>query len=150
MAKLTYNVSGIMQEGTRTLFGGGSLSYAPDELVKKILNRQADVVVRALEKSGHERLNVKGKSQHITEKSFKKKNIKRDANGDRYKDVLPTGERPNGKNKTKRKAEVAFLNEHGVPSKRMVARQFIAAAIDAVEDELVKIAQEALEKYYDI
>ncbi len=147
MGKLTYSVDGIVQDGTRVLFGG--MGYAPDDVVKKILHKQADVVMDALNRSAKQRLNIKGYSTGITSESFKKKNIKRDKNGNLYKDILPYGTRPNGANATKRNAAVAFYNEFGVPGKKIEARQFIRHAIDEVENELVAIAQEELMKFFE-
>lgn len=133
MARLTYD---LPLELTKVV-------VFPEDLTDEILKEMAQRIKPAIEREARERL-----GDGITAKSFTIKKAKTNTQGVRYKDVAPTGTRPNGR-KEKRKAEVAFLNEYGVPSKGMSARKFMEAAVEAEEDALKEIAQKAINKYID-
>lgn len=137
MARMSYSLSaGFIKENKITA-----------GMAEEILQEQAQLAKRKIEESARKRLNVKGYSEGITEESFSVKTVKVNRNGDYYLDIAPTGMRPNGKSGKKRKAEVAFLNEFGVPGKRMKAREFITIARDEMEDDLEKIAQKIIDRY---
>lgn len=139
MARMSYSLSaGFIKENKITA-----------GMAEEILQEQAQLAKRKIEESARKRLNVKGYSEGITEESFQVKTVKVNRKGDHYLDIAPTGTRPNGKNGKKRKAEVAFLNEFGVPGKNMEAREFITIARDEMEDDLEKIAQKVIDRYLE-
>ena len=130
-------------------FVGGELKFkevVPGNIADKILERQAPVVKRAIEQKGRELLNQKGYSENnTTGRSFEENEVSTSTKGNRYISIRPVGTRPNGR-KTKRKAEVAFLNEYGVPGKRIAARKFMERALESVQKELDEIAQEEIDR----
>ena len=122
------------------------ITGVPDKLADRILEKQSPLVKAALEKKGAELLNQRGQSENnTTGRSFEEGQVKTSRKGNRYLNISPKGTRPNGR-KTKRKAEVAFLNEYGVPGKRIEARRFIEAALDEIEERLLEIAQEEIDR----
>lgn len=72
---------------------------------------------------------------------------------DAQREILLTfkGSRPNGRRKTKRNAEVAFLNEYGSANvrsgKKNPAREFIQEAVDATETQAVSAAETIFRKW---
>lgn len=71
--------------------------------------------------------------------SFNIKPVKK--TGDGYIcEIVSTGKNPGGA----RNAEVAFLNEYGVPSKNMPPRPFMLRAKEKSEPQVVKIFEEEL------
>lgn len=123
-------------------------SILTDDMADEILDEISRPVKSAIEREAAARLNEKGKSTGITRDSFVIGPIKRSKDDVKYRDIEPKGLRPNGK-KQKRKAEVAFVNEYGVPSKRMKARKFMEIAVFSQVSELQKIAQKVIDKYTD-
>lgn len=79
-----------------------------------------------------------------TIRSFKAAKPKK-TNAGYYLEIKPYGKNPGGA----RNAEVAFLNEYGVPSKRMAPRPFMQMARDRGEDTVGKIMEKHISESID-
>jgi len=118
-------------------YSAEELSSSSIETQDNILVAQASIVVPEQIKNARSMLNEKGYSVGITSQSVKAqspKNIK----GSRGLYITFVGSRPNGR-KSKRTAEVAYLNEFGI-SGRMSSRGFIAKANESTADECAETA----------
>lgn len=104
------------------------IAEIPDAIQDDMLNAQADIVVRAQEKTGRA-LGVQRTG--VTLSAIKKAKPKKSKNG-RSILVRFTGKNADGN----RNAEVAFLNEFG--KKSQAARPFIRVANETAADEAVR------------
>lgn len=119
----------------------GALAELPDSVADGILDAEADVIVRAQ----REEIGRRWKGPYslgISAESIEKGKVKKGRTG-RSVTVSPQGERRRG-GKSIRNGEIAFLNEYGVPGRKIAARPAIAAANAKAEQE----AAEAGERVY--
>lgn len=109
------------------------LADIPESVINEMLVAGAEVVEKAQLASGMAAgVNDTGMTLHsLKTEPPKGKKVK----------IKFEGSRPNG-NKTKRNAEVAFLNEYGVPSKGMPAKNWIQNANEAAADAMTEAEAE--------
>lgn len=101
----------------------------PNDVIDDMLNAGADVAAEAQRKEAA--VVLRGEyATGTTALSIKKGKVKLHKDGYRVIYVTPTGTRKRGKRKiTKtRNAEIAFVNEFGVPHRGIPARPFISTA----------------------
>lgn len=125
-------------------FSAEDISAASVETQDNILVKQASVVRPEMVKNARGLLNERGFGTGITASSIvtqSPKNIK----GSRGLYITFEGSRPNGR-KSKRNAEVAFLNEYGING-RMSSRRFIEKATESTADACADIAADLFAAY---
>ena len=121
-----------------------ALGGIPDTVADEMLRAGAEVLRDAQEKSAR-RVLTGPYSTGATAKAIKVGKLKLDKNGVKAIAVGPQGTRPDGK----RAAEVAFVNEYGVPDKHIAPRPFIRLA-NAQSEKAVEDAERAvLDRYLD-
>lgn len=128
------------------------LAALPDELIDKMLNARADVIVEAqraeARKLGKEYRNkgqAKDYSTGLTARSIQKGKVKV-KNGQRVLYITPVGSRKRGKTVT-RNAEIAFLNEFG--TKTIQARNFLRKANEQSADAATAAEFEVYSRYLE-
>lgn len=115
-----------------------------DEEAERILNAMADAAEPVMRRNAEKDvIGLRGKWTGGTKKSIGRTKMKKRKDGGRAMYLYPQGERVRGKKQTKtRNAEIGFLNEYGVPSKKMMARKWVEKtgeqAAAAVEAAVVK------------
>lgn len=115
-----------------------------DEEAERILNAMADAVEPFMRRNAEKDvIGLRGKWTGGTKKSIDRTGMQRRKNGGRVMYLYPQGERERGKKQKKtRNGEIGFLNEYGVPSKKMMARKWVektaVQAETAVEAAVVK------------
>lgn len=135
------------------------LDAIPTKVVDEMLQAEADVIQPKIAKEGLARFN-KGYATGKTTLSMQRTKPKTYGRGDdkaRKMFVTFNGTRPNGRNKTKRNAEVAFVNEYGYEhyywgkdsGKKKPARQFIEMGIAAGENEAFDRAEAIFRKWQE-
>ena len=123
-----------------------ALATLPGEVVDGILNAEADVIVPA-QRSEIERGWSGPYSVGISSKSVKKGKVKRSKDGCSIS-IYPQGSRRrNGK--TTRNAEIAFINEYGVPKRGIAARPAIGTANKKAEQKAVGAGEKVYHAYLD-
>lgn len=120
------------------------IASASIETQDKILIRQAQIIVPVQVRNAQGMLDEKGFSVGITSRSIRAQSPK-DIKGSRGLYITFEGTRPNGR-KSKRTAEVAFLNEYGIAGK-MSSRRFIQKSIEATADECAEEAADIYVQY---
>lgn len=115
------------------------LAALPDTMLDSMLDAEADVVERAQKAKG-EAYGVHRTG--VTLASIKRGKKRRTKDG-RAVEVAPQGTNARGN----RNAEVAFLNEYGVPSKKIAPRPFIRDANEECADEAVAAAEKVYDDY---
>lgn len=138
MASLTFKVDGI--EGLL----GKMDDDIPDELLEEMLNMQAETIASEQRKNARMLLNERGLSTGETERSITIKKAKR-AGSSMSSRITFDGTRTDGK----RAAEIAFINEYGVPGKEIKARYFIRKAIDDKGDEALDKAEKIFRNWQE-
>lgn len=118
------------------------LEEVPDSVLDEMLIAGAEIVADEQRKTAKSMLGEKGRGRGITSNSIAVKKPQKSKNGGREISITFEGSRPNG-NKTKRNAEVAFINEYG--KRGQPAKQFIRIANEASADR----AAEAQASVYD-
>lgn len=103
----------------------------PDSVLDEMLVEGAEVVAEEQKKTAQSMLGGRGYGTGLTASSVKVKKPKR-RKGGREISITFNGTRPNGR-KSKRNAEVAFINEYG--TSRQPAQQFIRIANETAADE---------------
>ena len=136
IAKFQFNVEAV--EATLK-----QISDLPVDVIDEILMAKAEIAVDEQRKSADQLLNQRGYSTGQTRDSIKISNPKYDAKGVRSITVGFSGKRKKGQSA----AEVAFVNEFGVPSKKIAPRQFIRVANERAADRMAKAAQEVMDKF---
>lgn len=115
------------------------LAALPDSLLDGMLDAEADVVERAQK--------AKGRAYGVHRTGVTLASItrgkKRKTKDGRAVDVAPQGTNVRGT----RNAEVAFLNEYGVPGKNIAPRPFIRDANEECADEAVAAAEKVYDDY---
>ena len=114
------------------------IAAIPDDVAQAMLDAEAQVVVEAQIAQG---MAMGVYDTGDTLRSIRRGRMKRTKEGGRAVYVTPQGVNDKGE----RNAAVAFMNEYGVPSRRIPARPFIATANAAAVDPAVAEA----EKVYD-
>lgn len=119
--------------------GTWDLDGLPDSVLDEMLDAEADVVERAQKAKGQ----AYGVHRTgVTLASIKRGKKRRTKDG-RAVEVAPQGTNSRGT----RNAEVAFLNEYGVPSKKIAPRPFIRDANEECADEAVAAAEKVYDNY---
>lgn len=123
-----------------------ALAGLPDSVADGILEAEADVIVQAQrEEIGRQ---WKGPySEGISAGAVKKGKVKEGQAG-RSITVSPQGSRKRG-GKSVRNAEIAFINEYGVPGRGIAARPAIAAANAKAEEAAVEAGERVFNAYLD-
>lgn len=114
------------------------IAAIPDDVAQDMLDAEAQVVVEAQIAQG---MAMGVYDTGDTLRSIRRGRMKRTKEGGRAVYVTPQGVNDKGE----RNAAVAFMNEYGVPSRRIPARPFIATANAAAVEPAVAEA----EKVYD-
>ncbi len=114
------------------------IAAIPDDVAQAMLDAEAQVVEEAQIAQG---MAMGVYDTGDTLRSIRRGRMKRTKEGGRAVYVTPQGVNDKGE----RNAAVAFMNEYGVPSRRIPARPFIATANAAAVDPAVAEA----EKVYD-
>lgn len=116
-----------------------------DEEAERILNAMADAAEPVMRRNAEKDvIGLRGKWTGGTKKSIGRTKMKKRRDGGRVMYLYPQGERERGKEKKSvtRNGEIGFLNEYGVPSKKMMARKWVektaVQAETAVEAAVVK------------
>ncbi len=138
MASMTFKVDGI--EGLL----GKDADDIPDEVLEAMLNAEADTIASEQRRNASTLLNERGLSTGATERSIKIKKAKRIGKSMSAR-ITFDGTRPDGK----RAAEIAFINEYGVPGKGIRGRMFIQKAIDSKGDEALDKAEKIFRDWQD-
>ena len=117
-----------------------------DDHVGELLMTGANIIAAKQREYAIERLGKQGRGEGITARSIKTKMEK----GRRSKDgrsavITFEGERPNG-TKTKRNAEVAFINEYGCPGRGIPATHFVSDSVDDSIDDAAAAMREVRDK----
>ena len=129
----------VVQGFTETLGGDIGLESIPESVMFDMLDAEADVVERAQKAKGQ----AYGVHRTgVTLASIKRGKKRRTKDG-RAVEVAPQGTNSRGT----RNAEVAFLNEYGVPSKKIAPRPFIRDANEECADEAVAAAEKVYDNY---
>ena len=119
----------------------GNISDIPDDVTDEMLLAQADIVEKAqIAKGAAYGVMLTG----VTLSSIKVGKIVR-SGGSKSIKIVPEGSNADGN----RNAEVAFLNEFGVPSKGMAARPFISDANEEAADPATDAAAQILFDWQD-
>lgn len=116
----------------------GALAQLPDSVAEDILTAEADIVEAEQKITAREMLNGPY-STGKTAAAIKRTKIKKTKDG-KSLTIYPQGKREKGK----RSAEVAFINEFGAPGKKQEPRQFIRTANERAKPK----AAQAGEKVY--
>ena len=115
------------------------LASLPDSMLDEMLDAEAEVVERAQKN--------KGRSYGVYRTGMTLESIKRGKKR-KTKDGRAVEVAPQGKNaRGSRNAEIAFLNEYGVPKRGIAARPFIRDANEACADEAVQKAYKVYDDY---
>ncbi|MGI6156590.1 MAG: hypothetical protein ACOYEB_11795 [Enterococcus lemanii] len=104
----------------------------PDSVLDEMLKAGAEIVANEQRKTAKSMLGEKGRGDGTTAESVKVQKPEASKRGGRQIAITFSGSRPNG-NKTKRNAEVAFINEYGKSGQP--AKQFIRIANETAADE---------------
>lgn len=126
------------------------LAALPEDEIYGILSAEADVAVRA------EREEIKRQwsgphSMGVSAKSIKKDRKLRALGEGRiyhYINVYPQGTRKRGRKRI-RNAEIAFINEYGVPGRGIAARPAISISIEKAKEEIFAAGEKAYDAYLD-
>jgi len=119
---------------------------ASRETQDNILLKQAGILKPAQARLAAAILNEAGMSLGITAKSIKINQPKTSSSGVQVLSITFEGTRNDG-NSVRRTAEVAFVNEFGVPGKHMKARRFISRANEEHADECAEVAADLFAQY---
>ena len=115
------------------------LASLPDSMLDEMLDAEADVVERAQQN--------KARAYRVYRTGMTLESIKRGKKR-KTKDGRAVVVAPQGKNDRRtRNAEVAFLNEYGVPKRGIAARPFIRDANEECADEAVQKAYKVYDDY---
>lgn len=115
------------------------LASLPDSVLDAMLDAEAEVVERAQKK--------KGEAYGVHRTGVTLASIKRGKKL-KTKDGRAVNIAPQGKNaRGNRNAEVAFLNEYGVPKRNIAPRPFIRDANEEAADEAVSAAEKVYDDY---
>jgi HK97 gp10 family phage protein len=122
------------------------LAVLPDSVLDDMLNAGADVLEKAQERSAQTMLGGPY-SKGVTAKAIKRTKSKKAKNG-RSLEIYPQGSRTGPRSKkSRRNAEVAFVNEFG--KRGQPARPFIKAANDAATSEVTEAVGGAMNAFLD-
>lgn len=137
---------GLRAMGKLTVDGLSQLSLSmkeiqeiPDDVTRKMLHAQADVVVKAQKEKG---LEYGVHRTGVTLASIKKGRVKKDE-WEKYINVTPQGKNAKGRPNT----EVAFVNEFGKHGQ--APRPFIREANEECADEAVAASEKVFNKWLD-
>lgn len=150
--KVVSNVSGVIAELK-------FIDAIPNKVIDEMLQAQADVIQPKIAAEGLSKFD-KGYATGKTTLSMHRTKPKTYGKGDekaRKMFVTFNGTRPNGKHKTKRNAEVAFVNEYGYEhyywgkdsGKKKPARRFIDLGIAAGENAAYDAAEAIFRKWQE-
>ena len=120
------------------------LARLPNEVIKDILNAEADVILPA-QRDEIEKQWRGPYSLGISAKSIKKTGVKKELDGSSIS-IYPQGARERGKKKI-RNGEIAFINEYGAPRRGIAARPAIKTATAKKEQEAVEAGERAYHAY---
>lgn len=116
-----------------------------DAEAERILNAMSDAAEPVLRRNAEKDvIGLRGKWTGGTKKSIGRTKMRKRKDGGRAMYLYPQGDRVRGKTKktVTRNAEIGFLNEYGVPSKKMMARRWVEKtgeqAAEEVEAAVVK------------
>ena len=114
------------------------IASIPDDVVQAMLDAEAQVVEEAQIAQG---MTMEVYDTKQTLRSIRRGRMKRAKDGSRVVYITPQGRNDRGE----RNAAVAFINEYGVPSRKIPPRPFIAVANEKAASPAVAEA----EKIYD-
>lgn len=114
------------------------IASIPDDVVQAMLDAEAQVVEEAQIAQG---MTMEVYDTKQTLRSIRRGRMKRAKDGSRVVYITPQGRNDRGE----RNAAVAFINEYGVPSRKIPPRPFIAVANEKAAGPAVAEA----EKIYD-
>ena len=117
------------------------MANLPDDEAFKMLKAEADIVEPAQLAKGKE-LGVYDSGQTLTSMTRKSSGT---SGGSKKIDITFEGVNDDGN----RNAEVAFVNEYGVPSRGIAPRQFIRIANEEAADEAVEAAADVYDKWLE-
>lgn len=116
------------------------IASIPDDVAKAMLDAEAQVVEEAQIAEGMS-MGVYDTGQTL--RSIHRGKMKRGRDGARAVYVTPTGKNDKGE----RNAAVAFINEYGVPSRKIPPRPFIATANEKAAGPAVAEAEKIYDKF---
>lgn len=116
------------------------IASIPDDVAEAMLNAEAQVVEEAQLAEGMA-MGVYNTGQTLH--SIRRGRMKRGRDGVRAVYVTPTGKNDKGE----RNAAVAFINEYGVPSRKIPPRPFIATANEKAADPAVAEAENIYDEF---
>lgn len=117
-----------------------AVAELPDSVASEMLNKQADVVVKA-QKSRISSIGLVDSGQ-LLRSINKDGSVKKKGSG-RSIEISPQGSRTNGV----RNAEVGFIHEYGAPGKHIPAKNWMRQANEACADETTEAAREVYDKF---
>lgn len=117
-----------------------SAAEIPDSVVNEMLNKQADVVVKA-QKSRISSIGLVDTGQ--LKRSIQKKSSIVKSAGGRSIEVYPQGTRGNGV----RNAEVGFIYEYGASGKHIPAKNWMRQANESCAEQATEAAKEVYDKF---
>ena len=117
-----------------------AVAELPDSVASEMLNKQADVVVKA-QKSRISSIGLVDSGQLLRSIS-KEGSIKKRGAG-RSIEISPQGSRTNGV----RNAEVGFIHEYGASGRHIPAKNWMRLANEACADETTEAAREVYDKF---
>ncbi len=132
----------VVQGFTETLGGDIGLENIPESVMFDMLDAEADVVERAHKAKAEA---YEGYDTRTMIESIKRGKKIRGKNGC-YVQVQPQGKRQRGE-RSIRNAEIAYLNEYGMPKRGIAPRPFIRDANEECADEAVAAAEKVYDAY---
>lgn len=123
-----------------------NIEAIPDGILNRMLESGAKVVAQEQGKQAAALLGTKGRGTGTTAKSVTVKAPKKSKGGGREISITFDGSRPSG-SKTKRNAEVAYLQEYGTSKQGAV--QFIRIANEKSADEALEAQLAVYDEWLD-
>lgn len=119
-----------------------AVAELPDSVASEMLNKQADVVVKA-QKSRISSIGLVDTGKLM--RSVRKSDSIKKTGSSRSIEVYPDGTRPNGV----RNAEVGFIHEYGAAKKNIPAKKWMQQANEACAEKTTEAAREVYNKFLE-
>ena len=117
-----------------------AVSEIPDSVANEMLDRQADIVIKA-QKSRISSIGLVDSGQLM--RSIQKDGGMKKRAGTRSVEISPVGVRINGV----RNAEVGFIHEYGAKGKHIPAKNWMQQANESCADKAVEAAREVYDEF---
>lgn len=134
MAQLTINGLDSLMDDLE------AVAELPDSVASEMLNKQADVVVKA-QKSQISSIGLVDTG--MLKRSIRKSDSIKKTGSSRSMEVYPDGTRPNGV----RNAEVGFIHEYGAKNKHIPAKKWMQQANESCAEKAAEAAREVYDEF---